>query len=86
MNTITLYADAIQGLATGASNTTLSKNSQDLASNIQGLAKQQNFTAVTATNTAALNTAVVTITNLILNHAKYKEIVRHEAVPVIVRP
>jgi hypothetical protein len=74
MDTITLYADAIQTLANGTDDTNLSKNSQSLASNIQGLAKQQGFTAVTATDTAALNAAVVTITSLILDHTKYKEI------------
>ena len=74
MDTITLYADAIQTLANGTDDTSLSKNSQDLAASIKGLAIEQKFTAITATNTAALNTAVVTITNMILDHKKYKEI------------
>jgi len=74
MDTITLYADAIQALANGTDDTSLSKTSQALASNIQGLAKQEGFTAVTATDTAALNAAVVTITSLILDHTKYKEV------------
>jgi len=74
MDTITLYADAIQALASGTDDATLSKNSQSLAGNIQGLAKQQGFTAVTSTDAAALNAAVVTITSLILDHTKYKEV------------
>ncbi len=74
MDTITLYADAIQTLANGTDDTNLSKNSQSLGSNIQDLAKQQGFTAVTATDTAALNAAVVAITSLILDHTKYKDI------------
>ena len=74
MDTITLYADAIQTLENGTDDTNLSKNSQTLASNIQGLAKQEGFTAVTATDTNALNAAVVTITSLILDHTKYKEV------------
>ena len=45
--TITLYADTIQTLANGTDDVNLSKNSQDLASNIQGLAKQGGFSAVT---------------------------------------
>lgn len=60
IDTITLYADAIQTLANGTDDTDLSKNSQDLARNIQGIAKQQGFTAVTASDTAAVNTAVET--------------------------
>jgi hypothetical protein len=74
LDTITLYADAIQTLASGTDNTTLSTNSQTLAGNIQKLASQQGFTSITATNTAALNAAVVTITGMILDHAKYKDI------------
>lgn len=73
MDTITLYADAIQTLASGTDDTNLSKNSQDLARNIQGLAKQQGFTAVRASDTTALNTAVETITSFIVDHTKYKE-------------
>jgi len=72
--TITLYADALQTLASGTDDTNLSANSKNLVTNIQNLAKQQGFTAVTPSNTAALNTAVVAITNLILNHVRYKEI------------
>jgi hypothetical protein len=76
MDTITLYADAIQTLANGTDSTNLRENSQSLASNIQGLAKQQGFTFtnVTATDTAALNAAVVTITSLILDRTKYREV------------
>ena len=74
MDTIVLYADAIQALANGTDDSDLSENSQKLATNIQGLAKQQGFTAVTSTETAALNAAVVTITTLILDHRKYKEV------------
>jgi hypothetical protein len=74
MDTITLYADAIKALANGTDDTDLSTNSKSVASNIQTLATQQKFTAITSTDTAALNTAVVTITNLILDHKKYKEI------------
>jgi len=74
MDTITLYADAIQTLANGTDDTNLSTNSKSVASNIQNLAKQQGFTAVTSTDTSALNAAVVAITSMILDHTKYKEI------------
>jgi hypothetical protein len=74
MDSITLYADAIQTLANGTDDTNLSKNSQALATDINTLAKQQKFSAVTPATTGALNTALVTITNMILDHAKYKDI------------
>ena len=82
MDTITLYADAIQTLANGEDDKNLSTNSIALANSINSLAANNKFSAIlpsvagafTPVNTAALNTAVVTITNLILDHKKYKEI------------
>jgi len=74
MDAITLYADAIQTLANGSDNKNLSDNSKDLAGNIKTLASQQKFASITPGETAALNAALVTITNMVLDHTKYKHI------------
>jgi hypothetical protein len=68
LDAITLYADSIQSLTNGTSDTNLSKNSQTLAANIQSLGKQQKFSANTADAAAILNTAVLTLVSAIVDH------------------
>jgi hypothetical protein len=74
MSTITLYADSIQTLTNGTSDTSLSDDANKLAGNIKTLATQQKFPAADVTGVAALNTAIVTLTTMILDHASYKHV------------
>lgn len=74
LNSITLYADTIQAMATSTDNTSLGNNTQTLAGNINKFAAQQNISSVTTKDTAALNAAVITITDMILDHRKFRDI------------
>jgi hypothetical protein len=74
IDSITLYADAIQALTNGTSDTNLSKGSQMLAENIQSLGKQQKFSASTADGAALLNTAVITIASAIVDHKIFTDV------------
>ena len=67
LDAIGLYADAIQCLTNGSSDTALSKNSQTLAGNIKSLGAQRKFSTATADGTAALNAAVVTIVSAVVD-------------------
>jgi hypothetical protein len=73
-DTINLYADAVQSLTNGTSDTTLSKNSLTLAGDIKGLATQEKFNSVQGGAAAGLNAAVVTIVGMIVDHRIYKEV------------
>jgi hypothetical protein len=74
IDTITLYADAIQGLTNGTADTTLSKNSQTLAGDIQSFGKQEKFSSSTAGAAAALNAAVTAITGAIVDRKIFSDV------------
>lgn len=74
MDTITLYADSIQALTNGTSDSALSKESQTLAENIKAFGAQQKFSPRGTQSAAALNAAVVTLTTLIVDHSSYKHV------------
>lgn len=74
MQTITLYADAIQSLTNGNSDTNLNDDAKTLAGKIKDLGKQQKFTSTETEVGAALNTAVVTIATMIIDHSSYKDV------------
>jgi len=72
--TITLYADAVQTLTNGTSDTNLGATAKTLAGNIKALGAQQQFTTVEGTGAAALNSAVVVIATMIIDHSSYKHV------------
>jgi hypothetical protein len=74
LDTLTLYADAIQTLTNGTSDTQLSTNSQKVASDIKTFATEQKFTSKEQEGAGALNAAVVAITALVLDHSGYKHV------------
>ncbi len=74
LSAITLYADAIQTLTNGTSDTSLNSSATTLAGNIKSLAKQEKFPAAVGIGAAALNTAVVTLATMILDHANYQDV------------
>ncbi len=74
LEAITLYADAIQSLTNGTSETGLGKNATDLAGDIKTLATQQKFTTEAQGDAAVLNTAVTTIAAMIIDHSSYKHV------------
>jgi hypothetical protein len=74
LSTITLYADAIQTLTNGTSDKSLSDKASDLADNIKTLGTQQKFPGTAATDIAALNAAVITLTTMILDHRSYQHV------------
>jgi hypothetical protein len=80
MDTITLYADALQSLANGTDNKNLNDNSVKLVKDVQSIANNNKFIPSTVLGTnvqqdaTILNTALVTITNMILDHKKYADI------------
>jgi hypothetical protein len=74
LSTLTLYADAIQTLTNGTADKSLSDEATDLAGNIKKLGTQQKFTGTAATDIAALNAAVITLTTMILDHRSYQHV------------
>jgi hypothetical protein len=71
---VTLYADAIQTLTNGTSDTSLNGTATALAGDIKGLATQLKFPAADAVTAANLNAAIVTLTTMILDHSNYKKV------------
>lgn len=74
LSAITLYADSLLALKNGANDTDLNRNSSSLARSIASLASKQGFTAVSASGTGALNAAVVSIAEFIIDHHADTEI------------
>jgi hypothetical protein len=74
MQAITLYADAIQTLTNGTSDTNLNDDAKTLAGKIKDLGTQQKFTSTEAEAGAALNTAIVTIATMVIDHSSYKDV------------
>jgi hypothetical protein len=74
LKTITLYADAIQTLTNGTSDTKLSDDSTKLAGDIKTLGSQQKFTSSEAGLAAGLNAAIVTLATMIIDHSSYKHV------------
>jgi hypothetical protein len=74
MQAITLYADAIQTLTNGTSDTNLNDDAQTLAVKIKDLGTQQQFTSTEGIAGNVLNAAVVTIATMIIDHSSYKNV------------
>ena len=74
MQAITLYADAIQTLTNGSSDTNLNDDAKTVAGKIKDLGAQQTFTSREAGAGAALNAALVTIATMIIDHTSYKDV------------
>jgi hypothetical protein len=74
VSTITLYADAIQTLTNGLSDTSLNGNAKALAGDIKALATQQKFSTGDAAAVVDLNAAIVTLATMILDHSNYNKV------------
>jgi len=74
MQTITLYADAIQTLTNGTSDTNLSDEAKTVAGKIKDLGTQQKFTSTEVGVGAVLNAALVTIATMVIDHSSYKDV------------
>ncbi len=74
LQSITLYADAIQTLANGTSYVELSEEAHERASALKQLCEEQKFNSMVATNTTNVNAAVITITSMIIDHSNYKHV------------
>jgi hypothetical protein len=72
MDSITLYVDKIQTLATNDSNKALDANSQNLATKLNGVAKSHGFTNLSAA--AEIEAAVIAISEMALDQRKFNEI------------
>ena len=72
MDSITLYVDKIQTLATSDTNKTLDSNSQNLATQLNGLAKTHGFTNISLA--AGVEAAIVAITEMALDQRKFNDI------------
>jgi hypothetical protein len=74
MNSITLYADQIQALASSGDDKNLDSNSQSLASKINSFAKGRGFSSSGLGIAADVEAAIIGITDLIIDHSKLNEI------------
>lgn len=72
MNSITLYVDKIQTLATGDINKTLDTNSQNLAKQLNGVAKTHGFADLSTASKVEAD--VIAITEMALDQRKFKDI------------
>jgi hypothetical protein len=72
MDSITLYVDKIQTLATSDSNKTLDTNSQNLANQLNGVAKSHGFANLSVASD--VEAAVIAITEMALDQRKFKDI------------
>ncbi|MGA2223597.1 MAG: hypothetical protein ABSH41_04045 [Syntrophobacteraceae bacterium] len=72
MDAITLYADKMAALASRDDSKTLDTNSQKLASNINNMAKQHQFSALPVA--ADVEAAIIGISDMVLDQKKFAEI------------
>lgn len=72
MDSITLYVDTIQALATNDNNKTLDSNSQNLAARLNGMARSHGFANISLA--AEAEAAVIAITEMALDQRKFKDI------------
>lgn len=73
MDSLTLYVDKIQTLATGDSNKTLDTNSQNLAGQLNGLAKSHGFGS-SLSIAQGVEAAVIAITEMALDQRKFNDL------------
>lgn len=74
MNAITLYADSLVALTNGANDSGLNRSSATLATNIESFASQQKFGAPSTNGVAALNAAVVSVAEFVIDHHEDRNI------------
>jgi len=74
MDSITLYADKIQALATDDNNKTLDTNSQNLAGQINTLAKAHGLPSSALSLSGDVEAAVVGIAEMVLDQRRYSDI------------
>ncbi|MEX3969741.1 hypothetical protein [Paraburkholderia caribensis] len=74
LNTITLYADQIQAVASTDSDKTLSDNARDTAKNINDAAKALHLTGSATPVATGVEAAVIAITNMVLNAKQLRDI------------
>ena len=74
VDAVALYADSLTAITGRTNERGLESNSSILAKNIQSLASQQKFAAVSTNGVAALNTAAVSIAEFVIDHHEYLKI------------
>ena len=71
MTALASYGDSVQALMSSGTDQTLDTNSEATAKGLQSLAKQEGITSISTSNVAGFNAAVVSITQLIVDHHEY---------------
>ena len=74
MDALAAYGDAMQALMAGGNDQALDSDSESMAKGLQRLAKQGGITSTDANDVAGLNAAVVSITQLIIDHREYSHV------------
>jgi predicted Zn-dependent protease with MMP-like domain len=74
LDTVTLYADAIQSLTNGSADQKLGDEALALAGHIHEMGEHQGFSPRGQTTASALNAAVITVTELVLDHTAYRHV------------
>jgi hypothetical protein len=73
LDSITLYADKLQALASSASDKTLSTNAQSLATQVNGIAKSHGLSKADVSIGTDVEAAVVSIAEMALDQRRYKD-------------